>query len=381
MKMTMSQLFSPFTLRSLTLENRVVVSPMCQYICNGDGQMHDWHLMHLGQLAMGGAGLLFTEATHVSAVGRISPRCAGLWNDAQEAAMKRVLDFCKAHGVAKTAIQLAHAGRKASTRPPNQGGQPLTGAEGRWTALGPSPIPYAPDWPNPEVLDRTGMNEIKAEFVAATERAARLGLDLLELHSGHGYLLHQFFSPLSNQRQDEYGGSLEKRLKYPLEVFDAVRSAWPAERPLGVRISAVDWVEGGTTLEDTISYTTALKELGCDFVDITSAGLDSRQRISLGKGYQVPFASAVKKAVNLPVMAVGMIIEPQQAEAIIAAGHADFVMLARGMMYNPRWAWHAAHELDAEVAYPAQYARCSPKRWPEAFDLIKEPRIASDQRV
>jgi len=377
----MSQLFSPFTLRNLTLENRIVVSPMCQYLCHGDGVMHDWHLMHLGQLAMGGGGLLFTEATHVSAVGRITPRCAGLWNDAQESAMTRVIGFCKTHGVAKTAIQLAHAGRKASTHTPSDGAQPLTNDEGRWATLAPSPIPYAPDWPIPETLDRAGMDAVKAEFVAATERAARVGLDLLELHSGHGYLLNQFFSPLSNQRQDEYGGSLENRLKYPLEVFEAVRKAWPAERPMGVRISAIDWVEGGTTLEDTITYTAALKELGCDFVDITTAGLDSRQRIRLGKGYQVPFASAVKKAVDLPVMAVGMIIEPQQAEAIIADGHADFVMLARGMMYNPRWAWHAAHALGAETAYPAQYVRCTPKRWPEAFDLVKEPRIAGDQRT
>ena len=377
----MSHLFSPFTLRNLTLENRVVVSPMRQYICNGDGQMHDWHLMHLGQLAMGGAGLVFTEATHVSEVGRITPRCAGLWNDTQEAAMKRVVSFCKAHGVARTAIQLAHAGRKASTHTPTDGAQPLTDEEGRWTALAPSPIPYAPDWPVPEALDRVGMSRIKAEFVAATERAVRIGLDLLELHSGHGYLLNQFFSPLSNQRQDEYGGSLANRLKYPLEVFEAVRCAWPSERPMGVRISAVDWVEGGTTIEDTIVYTTALKELGCDFVDITTAGLDSRQRIRLGKGYQVPCASAVKKAVDLPVMTVGMIIEPQQAEAIIAEGHADFVMLARGMMYNPRWAWHAAHELGVETAYPTQYVRCIPKRWPEAFDLVREPRIATDQRA
>jgi len=361
-----SQLFSPIRLRDLELPNRIVVSPMCQYVAE-EGCMHDWHLMHLGQFAMGAAGLVFTEATHVSAVGRITPRCAGLWNDRQEAALGRVLDFCRTWGVAKLGVQLAHAGRKASCRTPQDGGRPLNAEEGAWPTLGPSTLPYAPDWHLPQALDRAGMSAIREEFVQATERCRRLGVDVLELHAGHGYLLNQFFSPLSNRRDDDYGGSLEKRLRYPLEVFEAVRRAWPAEKPLGVRISAVDWVEGGTTIEDTVAFARALADLGCDFVDITSGALDHRQKIEVGPGYQVGFAAAVKKAVSIPVMAVGMINRAQQAEAIIADGQADFVMLARGMMYDPRWAWHAARELGAETAYADQYLRCIPARWPQAF--------------
>jgi len=377
----MSQLFSPITLRGVTLNNRIVVSPMCQYLCNNDGVMHDWHLMHLGQFAMGAAGLVFTEATHVSAIGRISHRCAGLWNDEQEAAMKRVVDFCNEYGVAKMGIQLAHAGRKASTHTPNNGGQPLTDEEGAWLTVAPSPVPYDPSWHVPQQLDRAGMDQVKQEFVDATQRAARIGIDVAELHGGHGYLLNQFFSPLSNQRDDEYGGSLENRLKFPLEVFEAVRAVWPEDRPLGVRISAIDWVDGGTTVEDTITYAKALQDLGCDYVDITTAGLDSRQAITVGKGYQVPMAHSVREAVDMPVMAVGMINDPQQAEDIIASGKADFVMSARGMMYDPRWAWHAAHELGVETEYADQYRRARPSRWPEAFGLVKEGRVTRDQRA
>ncbi|MDJ0937297.1 MAG: NADH:flavin oxidoreductase/NADH oxidase [Kiloniellales bacterium] len=362
----MSQLFSPIRLRDLELPNRIVVSPMCQYVAE-EGCMHDWHLMHLGQFAMGAAGLVFTEATHVSAVGRITPRCAGLWNDDQEAALRRVLDFCRTWGVAKLGVQLAHAGRKASCHTPADGSRPLSAEEGAWPTLGPSALPYAPDWHLPQALDRAGMTAIRDEFVGATERCRRLEVDVLELHAGHGYLLNQFFSPLSNRREDDYGGSLEKRLRYPLEVFEAVRQAWPAEKPLGVRISAVDWVEDGTTIQDTIAFARALEDLGCDFVDITSGALDHRQKIEVGPGYQVGFAAAVRRAVSIPVMAVGMINRARQAEAIIAEGQADFVMLARGMMYDPRWAWHAAQELGAETAYAEQYVRCMPARWPQAF--------------
>lgn len=362
----MSQLFSPIRLRALELPNRIVVSPMCQYAAD-EGRMQDWHLMHLGQFAMGAAGLVFTEATHVSPEGRITLRCAGLWNDAQEAEMRRIFDFCRSWGVAKLGVQLAHAGRKASCTTQLQGNNSLTEAEGAWQTVAPSALPYRDDWHIPAALDRAGMDKVRDDFVAATERCLRLGVDVLELHGGHGYLLNQFFSPLSNRRDDDYGGSLEKRLRFPLEVFEAVRRAWPEDRPLGMRISAVDWVEGGTTIEDTIAFARALEDLGCDFVDITSGGIDPRQKIEVGPGYQVGLAAAVKREVEMPVMAVGMITGAQQAEAVIAEGQADFVMLARGMMYDPRWAWHAARELGAETAYPDQYVRCIPQRWPQAF--------------
>ena len=359
----MSHLFSPITLRDVTFNNRVVVSPMCQYICHNDGAMHDWHLMHLGQFSMGAGALLFTEATHVSAAGRISPGCAGLWNDEQEAAMGRVATFCKEYGTAKLGTQIAHAGRKASCNTPLNGSAPLTDAQGAWPTLGPSPVGFAPDWHVPVEMDRGHMDKVKQEFVSAAVRSDRIGFDVLELHGGHGYLLNQFFSPLSNQRSDEYGGSLERRIAYPLEVFEAVRAAWPAHKPLGVRISAVDWVEGGSTVEDTVAFAQALEALGCDFIDITTGGVDHRQKITTGPGYQVEFASAVKRKLGIPVMAVGLIVSARQAESIIADGHADFVMLARGVMDDPHWAWHAAAELGVETIYPDQYFRCSPKVW------------------
>jgi len=358
----MSVLFSPTKLRGLDLSNRIVVSPMCQY-SSENGAMNDWHLMHQGQFAMGAAGLLFTEATHVSADGRISHKCAGLWNDEQEASIKRVVDFCKAYGVAALGIQLSHAGRKASSRPPRDGGKPLGAGEDAWQTVGPSALGYAPDWPAPRAMDKADMDQITAEFADAAKRCVRIGFDTVELHAGHGYLLNQFFSPLANQRTDAYGGSVENRMRYPLEVFDAVRAVWPADKPLGIRISAFDWVEGGTSVEDTIVFSKALEAAGCDYIDITSGGVDARQQITAGPGYQVGFASAVKKAVGIPVMAVGMITEATQAETILRDGDADFVMLARGVMDDPRWAWHAAVQLGAKADYPPQYVRCSPEFW------------------
>lgn len=358
----MSALFSAVKLRDLALSNRIVVSPMCQYVAR-DGCMHDWHLMHLGQFAMGAAGLVFTEAVHVSAIGRITPGCAGLWTDEQEAAMRRIVDFCRTWGVARIGVQLAHAGRKAACHIPLAGGRPLAEGEGAWQTVAPSAVPYAPDWPAPDALDGAGLAQVKAEFVASAQRCVRIGVDTVELHAGHGYLLNQFFSPLSNRRTDEYGGSLENRMRFPLEVFEAVRAVWPEDRPLGIRISAVDWVEGGTTIDDTIGFSQALAARGCDYIDITSGGVDSRQKIETGPGYQVGFARAVRQAVHIPVMAVGMITDAQQAEAVIAEGDADFVMLARGMMDDPRWAWHAAQSLGADTAYPDQYVRCRPDYW------------------
>ncbi len=357
-----SELFSPIRLRSLELPNRVVVAPMCQYAAE-NGSASDWHLMHLGQFAMGAAGLVIIEATGVSPEARITSGCLGLWSDENENALERVLAFCGRYGVVKMGIQLAHAGRKASTRVPLKGGRPMTAEEGAWQTVGPSALPYASDWHVPAALDAIGLAKIERDFVQATHRAERLGLELVELHMAHGYLMHQFLSPLSNQRTDEHGGSLENRMRFPLRVFAAVRQAWPSDRPLGVRVSASDWVEGGWSLEETIELAKRLDALGCDYIDVSSGGLHPDQRIKLGPGYQTPFARAVKQAVRMAVIAVGLITDPMQAEAIVAEGDADMVALARGMMDDPRWAWHAARALGAETAYADQYLRCRPDHW------------------
>jgi 2,4-dienoyl-CoA reductase-like NADH-dependent reductase (Old Yellow Enzyme family) len=358
-----SALFAPIALRSLSLANRIVVSSMCQYNAE-DGSANDWHLMHLGQFAMGAAGLVMTEATHVSAIGRISHKCLGLYSGDNERALARVIDFCRRYGVAALGIQLAHAGRKGSVHTPLDGGAPLGPDEHPWTTVAPSAVPYAPDWHVPQALDRAGLAMVKAEFVAAAERAARIGFDLAELHGAHGYLLHEFLSPISNRRTDEYGGSLDNRMRFPLEVFEALRRAWPADRPLGIRVSATDWVAGGWTPDETVVFARALLDLGCDFVDVSSGGLDPRQKIPLGPGYQVHLASRVRREAGIPTWAVGMITGARQAEAIVAGGQADMVALARGIMYDPRFAWHAAVELGAEAAYPRMYRRCHPSQWP-----------------
>ena len=361
-----SALFSPIRLRGLDLPNRIVVSSMCQYDAD-DGSANDWHLMHYGQFAMGAAGLVMTEATHVSPKGRISHRCLGLYSDENEEALKQVLDFCHRYGVTAFGVQLGHSGRKGSVRLPQDGGKPLAVDERPWTTVAPSAVPFAPDWPVPRALDEAGLEAVKERFVAAAKRAARIGFDLAELHAGHGYLLHQLLSPLSNRRDDAYGGSLNRRMRFPLEVFEAVRDVWPDDRPLGVRVSVADWVEGGLTVADAIAFCRALAERGCDFADITTGGLDPRQQIEVGPGYQVPLAQAVRAAVDMPVWTVGMITEPDQAEEIIATGKADFVALARGMMWDPRWAGHAAEALGVDTAYSPMYVRCHPSRRPEAF--------------
>lgn len=359
-----SHLFSPISFRDLTLDNRIAVSAMCQY-ASENGSANDWHLMHYGNLAMGAGGLLITEATHVSAEGRISPKCLGLYSDENEATIKRFIDFCKEYGTAKLGIQIGHSGRKGATNPPGKGGKPIAEGEGRWQTLGPSPLGYA-DWPAPLALDDAGLAKVKAEFVESTIRANRAGFDLAELHGGHGYLLHQFVSPLSNQRTDGYGGSLENRLRYPLEVFEACRAVWPAGKPYAVRFSATDWVDGGFSPEESVIYAKELKALGCDFIDVTTGGLDPRQKIEVKPGYQVFLAEKIKKEAGIPTMAVGMIVTPKQADGIIADGEADMVALARGVMDDPRWAWHAAQELGESIPYPAQYARCAPEFWPGA---------------
>lgn len=377
----MSKLFTSFTMRGLEIPNRIVVSPMCQYIAD-DGAANDWHMVHMGTLSMSGAGLFIIEATHVSRQGRITPGCLGLYSDENEAALNRAMQFARAQGTAKLGIQIAHAGRKASCHVPNKGGRPLGADENPWETVGPSAAPYAPDWHVPRAFAADDFGRVKDEFVQATRRADRIGFDLAELHGGHGYLLHQFLSPLSNLREDGYGGDIHGRMRYPLEVFEAVRDVWPEDKPMGVRLSAIDWVEGGLTIEETIEVAKALKAHGCDFVDITTAGVDHRQRIEVGPGYQVPLAERVRNAADIPTMAVGMINQPQQAEGIIASGQADFVMLARGFMYNPRWAWHAAEELGVDIPYPAQYARAAPAKWPRAFPGRREsaPKAIVDPR-
>jgi 2,4-dienoyl-CoA reductase-like NADH-dependent reductase (Old Yellow Enzyme family) len=362
-----SVLFSPITLRGLTLPNRVVVSPMCQY--NSDnGSANDWHLMHLGGFSLGCAGLVICEMTDVTPIGRITPRCAGMWSDENEAALKRVHDFCRTYGVAKLGVQLAHAGRKGPTTTPAQGGKPiLSKEEGGWTPEAPSALPYDTGWPVPHAMTKDDIKRCVGEFVASTKRVDRIGYDLIELHGAHGYLLHQFMSPLSNQRTDEYGGSLENRIRFPLEVFRAVRAAWPQQKPLGIRLSATDWVDGGWTLDETLVLARELKKLGCDYIDVSTGGLDPRQKIPLAPGFQVPFADKVKRETGIPTMSVGLIAGYRQAEDILAAGKSDFICIARGAMWDPRWAWHAAEELGAETPYAPKMLRCQPKFRPELY--------------
>jgi 2,4-dienoyl-CoA reductase-like NADH-dependent reductase (Old Yellow Enzyme family) len=362
-----SALFSPITMRGLTLPNRIVVSPMCQYNSN-DGSANDWHLMHLGSLSLGAAGLVMTEMTNVNPVSRITAKCAGIWSDANEAALKRVHDFCRTYGVAKLGVQLAHAGRKGSTQTPAQGGKPLlTKEEGGWTPEAPSALAYDTGWPVPHAMTKDDIKRCIAEFAAGAERIDRIGFDVIELHGGHGYLLHQFMSPLSNQRTDEYGGSTANRIRFVLEVFSAVRSVFPADKPVGIRTSATDWVDGGWTPEETVILARELKNLGCDFMDVTTGGLDPRQKIPLAPGYQVSFGEKVRKETGIKTMSVGLITGAKQAEEIIASGKADFVVIGRGVLYDPRWAWHAAEELGAETAYAPKMMAAHPKMRPQIF--------------
>jgi 2,4-dienoyl-CoA reductase-like NADH-dependent reductase (Old Yellow Enzyme family) len=362
-----SVLFSPITLRGLTLPNRVVVSPMCQYNSD-DGSANDWHLMHLGGFSLGCAGLVICEMTDVAPIGRITPKCAGMWSDENEAALKRVHDFCRTYGVAKLGVQLAHAGRKGPTATPAAGGKPiLSKEEGGWTPEAPSALPFDTGWPVPHAMTTDDIKRCIGEFVASTKRVERIGFDLIELHGAHGYLLHQFMSPLSNRRTDEYGGSLENRIRFPLEVFRAVRAAWPQQKPLGIRVSATDWVDGGWTLDETLVLARELKKLGCDYIDVSTGGLDPRQKIPLAPGFQVPFADKVKRETGIPTMTVGLIAGYRQAEDILAAGKSDFICIARGAMWDPRWAWHAAEELGAETPYAPKMMRCQPKFRPELY--------------
>ncbi len=351
----MSALFSPLFLRTLALPNRIVVSPMCQYSA-ADGTANDWHVVHLGGFGLSGPGLVFTEATHVSPEGRITPRCLGLYSDANEAALVPVVRFFREWTHSAIGVQLAHAGRKGSTAPPWEGGGPLRG-EQAWQTVAPSAIAYDEGWHVPEALDAAGLQKVRDDFVRAARRADRIGFDVVELHFAHGYLAHQFLSPLSNRRDDRYGGTLENRMRFPLELFAAVRGAWPERKPLGVRISATDYAEGGWAVEDSIALASALRELGCDFVDVSGGGLSPLQRIDARPGYQVDYAEAVRRAAGVATVAVGLITDPVQAEAIVSEGKADLVALARGFLRNPRWTWDAADALDGDAFVPNQYLR------------------------
>jgi 2,4-dienoyl-CoA reductase-like NADH-dependent reductase (Old Yellow Enzyme family) len=348
-----SALFTPVEIGGVTLPNRVVVSPMCQYSAV-DGSAQPWHQVHYGSLAMSGAGLLFVEATHVEREGRITQGCLGLYSDDNEAALRPIVEWARAWTPhVKLGIQLAHAGRKASAQRPWKGGGPLTQADAPdlpWTTYSCSALPYDPaaHWHTPVALDATGLAKVKQAFVDATLRSARLGFDVVELHGAHGYLLSQFLSPLSNTRTDGYGGTAEKRRRFPLEVFEACRAAWPREKAMGMRLSCVEWVEGGVTIEETIETAKALKALGCDFIDASSGGNAARQKIPVAPGYHVGFAHRIRREAGIKTFAVGIITEPEQAEAIVASGQADCTAHARAFMLDPRWAWHAARALGVE---------------------------------
>ncbi len=356
-------IFTPFSLREMKLDNRMVVSPMCQYSAKGDGVPHDWHLVHLGSRAVGGAGLVITEMTDVSPEGWITYGCTGLWNDVQQAAWKRIVDFVHASSKAKIGIQLAHAGRKASCHLPWEGDCPLGPGEGAWEAIGPSALPFGPGWPAPREMNRADMDRVVQDFVAATHRAEAAGFDLLELHAAHGYLLSSFLSPLSNHRSDEYGGSLENRARFPLEVFAALRAAWPAHKPISVRVSATDWVpEGGVTVEETVEFATWLKALGCDLIDVSSAGNSPVSKVVPGRMFQVPFAEQIRYEARIPTMAVGAIFGADHANTVIAAERADLCALARPHLDDPYLTLHAATRYGyADQHWPDQYLRGRPK--------------------
>ena len=354
-----SFLFSPISLSGVSISNRIVVAPMCQYSAN-EGNATDWHLMHLGQFAVSGVGLIFTEAVGVEMSGRISPGCLALCTDKQEQSLKRVVDFCHDFGNAKMGIQIAHAGRKGSTDLPWLGGKPIPSGDPRgWKTDGPSAEPYAATgWEAPQALDENGLSRIKTAFVESAKRADRIGFDVLEIHAAHGYLLHQFLSPLSNLRNDQYGGSLEDRMRFPLEVFEAVSKAWPKQKAIGVRFSATDWVDRSSwDIKESTEFAKELKKRGCHFIDVSSAGNSPDQKIDVGPSYQTGFASEIKRETGIATMAVGQITEAFQAEAIIRTGQADMVSMARGMLADPRWAWHAAEVLGEQAAYAPQYMR------------------------
>jgi 2,4-dienoyl-CoA reductase-like NADH-dependent reductase (Old Yellow Enzyme family) len=366
--MSHAKLFTPFRIGDFELVNRIVIAPMCQYSAE-DGCMNDWHMIHLGQLALSGAALLTIEATAVLPEGRITYADVGLYSDECEAAMRRVLEGIRRWSDMPIAIQLGHAGRKASTEVPWKGGKQIAPDHvNGWQTEAPSAIAQEDGEAPPKALDRDGLARVRNAFADTAKRAAKLGLDAIQIHVAHGYLLHQFLSPLSNQRDDGYGGSLENRMRFPLEVFDAVRAAFPAERPVTVRVSGTDWAAGGWTIEETVEFAKALKAHGCSGIHVSSGGLTPAQQIPVGPSYQVPLARSVR-AVGMPVIAVGLITDYVQAESILVTGDADLIALARAILYDPRWPWHAAAHFGAAVRVPSQYLRSQPRQYPDLFKL------------
>ena len=350
-----SKLFSPLSIKTITLKNRISISPMCQYSAI-DGFANDWHLVHLGSRAIGGAGLIIQEATSVSPEGRISPEDLGLWRDEQIEKLQQINSFIVSQN-SVPGIQLAHAGRKASAASPWNGGRRVAIDQGGWNTVAPSAVAYHENEEAPLALDKTGIQKVITDFKSATKRAVKAGFQVMEIHAAHGYLMHQFLSPLSNFRTDEYGGSFENRIRLTLEVLEAVQSEWPENLPLLVRISASDWAEGGWNLEESIQLSKILKEKGVDLIDVSSGGAVSHQQIPLGPNYQVAFAESIKKEAGIPTGAVGLITEAAQAEEIIASGKADLILFARESLRNPNLGLTFAHELEAEIAWPKQYER------------------------
>ena len=360
-----SALFSPYRLAGLELANRIVVSPMCQYSAD-DGCANDWHLMHLGMLANSGAALVVVEATHVERFGRITHGCMGLYSDDNEAALTRVILQCRRAGTAKFGIQIAHSGRKGSAQKPWDGGGSLKAGQDPWETIAASPIPWGENWHTPRVVTEADMARVRNAFVSSFQRVLRIGFDEVELHMAHGYLMHGFMSPISNKRTDQYGGSFENRMRFPLSVARAVRAVVPKNMPLGARITGSDWREGGLTPDDAVAIAKALKGEGLDFICVSSGGGLADIRNPNESGYNVAIAARVKKEAGIATRAVGMIVKPEQAEEIVAQGKADMVSMARCFLDDPHWGWHAAKVLGAEVARPVQYARAGPKLWAPA---------------
>jgi len=361
----MPSLFASARLGKLEAANRIVVAPMCQYSAV-EGQVQPWHEQHLGHLAASGAGVLTLEATAVERSGSITHGCLGLWNDAQAAALGRMLERIRSYARLPIGIQLAHAGRKASALRPWESGQPLKPEQGAWETFAPSPIPWGEGWPTPTALDEPGIARVVAAFAAAAVRADQAGLDFIELHSAHGYLMHAFLSPVANQRSDAWGGSLANRMRFPLAIVQAVRDAWPRNKTLGARINGTDWVDGGWTIDDAIAYGRALLDRGVDYLSVSSGGVRGGVSIKLEPGYQVALAAAVRKALGCPVVCAGLIADPLHAEAIVAGGQADFVALARAMLDDPRWPVHAARRLAHDTRLPSQYQLAAAGKWPLA---------------
>ncbi len=372
-----SALFSSLRLADLNLANRIVVSPMCQYSAN-DGVASDWHMTHLGMLANSGAGLVVVEATHVERLGRITHGCLGLYSDACEAALERIVDHCRRIGSAKFGIQLSHAGRKASAQRPWEGGKALPATEDPWPTIAPSAIPFGPGWHVPRAMAEQDMARVRTAFVDAARRAVRIGFDAVELHLAHGYLLHGFVSPISNTRNDDWGGSLQGRMRFPLEVATAVRAVVPRGIPFGARLTGTDWLDGGLTVADAVALAKALKNAGLDFVDVSSGGVSTQGQASVPRdpGYNVALAAQIRREAGIATRVVGLIANPKQAEAIVIGGQADMVALARAFLDDPHWGWHAAQALGGEISHPPQYQRAAAAVWPGATLRMSTPASA-----